>query len=122
MITIYDKNKDILGQDPVSAIGIVNTERQWCIVYINYHTKGTETSLQISFQIQESIIGLFFDLQVDDGTQIVSYVRDLQPGTYRIPLPIAKNEDRLKVIAKFTGDTTSPGSADIWVIPSYYGS
>ena len=120
MIEIYSLN-ELSGSGQTSASGETdlktNTE---VIVYINYQ-KGDEASLDVSFEVFEQNCNDWFPLQVDTGFNMQNYSLSFQvTGKYRIVIPVASSEEKIKVNAVLNGSAANPGTATIWVVPNHY--
>jgi hypothetical protein len=71
--------------------------------------------MELTFELQDKMIGKWFPYQYDDGIEIVEYKRNFIPGKYRIILPTTKNEDKIAV--NYNGNDVL--DANIYIVPNF---
>jgi len=119
MIQVFNAEGKKIAEAETSIKAEVSNARRDCMIYVDY-IQGSEDNIVISFETKEATTKSTFPIQVDNGTAIVPYRRTLTRGKYRIYLPMAENEEALVVNITMQGDTSSPGTVKVWVIPTYH--
>ena len=119
MIQIYDFKNNLLGEGDASAQGSVPS-KSTVVIYIDY-TKGDETDLTMTFDVYEKRLDDWYPMQYEDSSETVAIYKKVlsNSGKYRIMIPIAENEDLLRVNCTFTSG--SSGTAKITLIPMAIG-
>jgi len=74
-----------------------------------------EGKCDITFEMKDRQIGIWFPYQFDDGENINIYKRTLTEGKYRIILPTTRNEDSIRVNIK----AEDVIKADVFIVPDY---
>ena len=120
MITIRDNKLKVLaagGDDGSLVSGELGT-RVTCVLYVNY-TKGDEDNLTITFDAMYSPLGDFYPIMFEDSPESVApIVKKIDAsGKYRLLITLADNESRLRVNAQLVNSSSSPGTAEIVVVP-----
>jgi len=120
MIKFYNNVGELVGEYSSRASQEFESHHRELIIYINYKNKGTENSFNISFDVFDEKLDDFYPIQYDDGSQIITYNRDLLVGKYRIPLEVKENEKKVRINIVPNGDSTNIGDIDIRVAVIYY--
>jgi len=122
MIRIYDFKNNLLDEGDTSAKGSVPS-KSTIVIYVNY-IKGDEINLILTFDVYEKRLDDWYPMQYEDTPETVKNYKKVfsKSGKYRIMIPIAENEELLRVNCKFSGGTiNSPGDAKITLIPMAVG-
>ena len=116
MIRFYSYKKELVFETTEEQGYADFYTKKTVIAYINYQ-KGNEEKLTLNFQVYESRLDDWYPLQFDDGDKgVVTYSKELtESGKYRLVLPTADNEEKIRIIAETEGDTNN--LVEIYVFP-----
>lgn len=93
-------------------------------LYYDYESTGDETDISLSFKTIDSQISedlKFTYKQIDASDNLVTYTMKIpkSTGTGRIPLSFTRNEDKIIILATFTGTAGSEGTLNIAMKEDY---
>lgn len=119
MIQIYDYKINLIGEGDESAQGSIPS-KSTVVIYIDY-TKGDEENLTLTFDVYEKRIDDWYPLQYEDSVETVATYKKIfsDSGKYRIMIPIAENEELLRLNAILVNG--SSGTVKITLIPMAVG-
>jgi hypothetical protein len=123
MINIYtwDQDKGWIQTNADTSVEVnqVTYKRDTILLYVDY-TKGDETLLELTFGFIDDDISneIFIDSYLDNDEVINRTIKFSSSGTYRIPVPVSFNEEKVQIKADIIGSIASPGTVNIWVKPN----
>lgn len=93
-------------------------------LYYEYETTGDETDISLSFKTVDNQINEekeFSYKQIDASDNLITYSMTIPKatGTGRIPLSFTRNEDKIIILATFTGTSGSEGTLNVAVKEDY---
>jgi len=125
MIRVYNYKKELKGSNDTTLEVELATSFMNNVCYIEYINKGSEDGIEVYFDVRDYYTNVWFPITNssinypenaavvnDDPLKIVSTGNNKRNLLY-----IFSNEDLIKVKASLTGDTTSPGEVNIYLIP-----
>jgi len=113
MIKFYDFKGELISEENFAEY----VSKSTLVIYMDYE-KGSEDKLTMTFEVLEKTTGNWYPLQYEDSpTTVADYYKEFsKSGKYRLMIPIAENEEKLKINLSNTD-----GNVIIYAIPMAIG-
>jgi len=103
-----------------SAEVIQNTLNQSVVMLYITYVQGDESDLKLTLSFRDKCLENFFTYSVSESSTVRNEALTIQStGTYRIPIPVAANEEEVKVTVELEGSPTTPGTVEVWCKPTF---